>query len=108
MKTLLTAVCLVLIFAGCKKNTVAPYQSEGVLTGYDLGECPTCGGIEITIKNDPTTNPPPFYRINKTLGQLGISENAAFPINVSLNWKRDTTAQGFANFIIVSKIKVNN
>jgi hypothetical protein len=65
-----------------------------------------CGGLEITIKNDTTKNPPPFYEINASLQQLGISENAKFPINVSLNWKHDTLPLGPYNYIIVSQIKV--
>ncbi|HTD97889.1 MAG TPA: hypothetical protein VK668_01315 [Mucilaginibacter sp.] len=98
MKTLVLIFCLVLLFAACKKTGIGPYKSQGTLTGYDLGYCPTCGGIKITIKGDTTL----FYRTNKTLAQLGISESTKFPINVSLNWHKD--ASGY--FIVVDQIKV--
>ena len=68
--------------------------------------CAICGGLEITIKNDTSKNPPAFYEINSTLSQLGISENTKFPINVSLNWKHDTGIFGNYNYITVSQIKV--
>ena len=107
MKTFIIILCIGLTLAGCKKSGESPYQSLGVITGENLGPCYTeqCGGLEITIKNDPTKNPPPFYYINPTLPQLGISANTKFPINVSLTWKHDTTA---TDYIIVSNVKVLN
>ncbi len=107
MKRLITILYVVLIFSACKKSNVSPYSSQGTLTGYDRGVCPMCGGIEIVIKNDTTTNPPSFYRINKTLTQLGIKENTSFPINVSLNWQHETGLNG-GNYITVGQIKVIN
>jgi hypothetical protein len=108
MKTLILIFCLGLIIAGCKKGSVSPYQSQGVLTGYDLRMCPSplCGGLLITIKNDTTKNPPPFYHANQTLTQLGINESTKFPINVSLNYKPDTGIFATYNYIIVTQIKV--
>ena len=104
---LIIILCIGLLFA-CKKSGEAPYQSSGVLIGYDPRACPTplCGGLEITIKNDTAKNPPAFYQINASLQQLGISENTKFPINVLLNWKRDTGIFAGSNFILVSKIQV--
>jgi hypothetical protein len=107
MKKLIPILCLILIFASCEKFYVGPYKSQGTITGYNLGACATCGGLEIVIKDDTAKNPPPFYRINKTLTQLGISENTNFPINVNLNWQRETGGTN-SNFIIVSQIKVVN
>jgi hypothetical protein len=67
---------------------------------------PPCGGLEITIKNDTAKNPPAFYQINSTLAKLGISESTKLPINVSLDYTRDTGIFANYNFIFVSKIKV--
>ena len=80
MKTLILFLCLSLIFAGCKKNNVRPYQSQGIITSYDLRKCasPACGGLLITIKNDTAKNPPAYYHIGSTLAQLGISESTKF------------------------------
>jgi hypothetical protein len=108
MKTFILIVCLGLIFISCKKNNVAPYSSQGVITGYDPRTCAECGGLFITIKNDTTKNARPRYNINADLQQLGINPSAKFPINVSLNWKHDTTALGSFGYIIVSQIKVIN
>jgi hypothetical protein len=104
MKVLIIFLCAGFIITGCKKTGVAPYESEGTITGYDLRTCASCGGLEIVIKNDTTKNAPPFYDINSTLQQLGIDENTKFPIDVDLNWKHDI--QGLGNIIIVSKIQV--
>ena len=110
MKTLIFIVCMGMFFISCKKTGtgVAPYQSRGVITGYDPRTCAECGGLFITIKNDTTKNAPPRYDINESLQQLGINPNATFPINVSLDWKHDTTALGGFGYIIVTKIKVDN
>jgi hypothetical protein len=108
MRPIVLFLLMALTFAGCKKSNESPYQSLGVITGEDLIFCPLalkCGGLEITIKNDPTKNPPPFYLIYSNLQQLGIDPNTKFPINVSLDWKHDTTA---TDYIIVSNVKIVN
>ena len=108
MKTfIIIALVAIFFFAACKKNTVAPYQSQGVITGVDIFYCGFaghCGGVKITIKNDPTPNPPAFYHIDTALTQFGISPDATFPINVSINWNHDPN---YAGYIIVSKLKVD-
>jgi len=97
---------LALSFTACKKGGVAPYQSQGVITAENLGPCytETCWGLEITIKDDPTKNPPPFYFVDTTLTQLGISDNTKLPKNVSLDWKHDPTTN---NYLIVTSLKVD-
>lgn len=112
MKTFIFIVCLGVIFISCKKagttSGVSPYQSQGVITGYDPRTCAECGGLFITIKNDTTKNASPRYDINASLQQLGINPNTKFPINVDLNWMHDTTTLGSFGYIIVTKIKVIN
>jgi len=105
MKTLFLSLCLAVCLTGCNKNGVTPFKSQGIITGEYFGPCynSECGGLEITIKNDPTKNPPPFYWISSSLPQLGISASTPFPINVTLNWKHDTSTY---NYIIVTQIKV--
>ena len=108
MKALIIFFCFSLIFISCKKSNQSLYQRAGVITGYDARMCPSpaCGGLLITLKNDTAKNPPPFYHINSTLTQLGISENTKFPINVSLNYKPDTGLFAKYNYIIISQIMV--
>ena len=106
-RSILILFCFGVIVGGCKKSPENPYQSQGIITGYDLRTCAMCGGLEITIKNDTTNYPPSFYEIISDLLQLDISPNKPFPINVSLNWKRDPSPLGAYNYIIVSGLKVN-
>lgn len=106
MKKLIPFICFV-ILVSCKKSDITLYGSLGTITGYDPRECPMCGGLYITIKNDTSKNAPDFYDINENLQQLGINPDTKFPINVTLDWKRDMAIHG-GNYIIVSKIKVIN
>jgi hypothetical protein len=111
MKALICFLLVVMAFWGCKKGTDSEeYQSQGVITGYDMRMCasPYCGGLFITIKNDTTKNAPQAYLAGTTLTALKISESTPFPINVSLNWKHDYSLQGVKDHIVVTKIKVNN
>ena len=103
MKKIVIMLFLSVVVTRCKRTSVDPYQSRGILTGYDFGACAFCGGIKITIQNDTTMNAPPFYRIDTTLSQLGINKNTAFPINVQLNWQRRLGSNP-GNYIIVSRI----
>jgi hypothetical protein len=110
MKTLLYVFLAAMVFWGCKKgNDTESYQSQGVITGYDTRMCPSpyCGGLIITLRNDTTKNAPPYYLIGSTLQALQISASTPFPINVSLNWKLDTSIPGVTNHIIVTKIRVD-
>ena len=108
MKPLILILLIALTFAGCKKNNQSPYQSQGVIISDDIFFCAAaqkCGGLKITIKNDPTKNPPPYYYVDSDLQELGINPNTKYPINVSLSWKHDTTS---TDYIIVSNVKVLN
>jgi hypothetical protein len=109
MKTCIVIVLLALLFVACKKSneTAARYQSQGVITGVQILFCPAnlhCGGVEIKIKNDTTKNAPPMYLIDTAITALGISPNANFPVNVSLDWNHDSN---YAGYIIVKRLKVD-
>lgn len=95
------------VLAACKKTEIVAYESNGTISGYDYAACAMCGGLKIVIKNDTTKNALSFYRINKTLTQLGISESTSFPVYVRLSWQHDTNLIG-GNYIFVSNIKVIN
>jgi len=112
MKTLLVVLCMALAVAGCKKGTVKPGAGNATLLGYDQRKCPTpgCGGLMVTLKNDTTKNPRPFYLINATLEQLGLGmgTNPKFPINVNLSYRPDTGRFAGYNYIIVTHITLAN
>ena len=109
MKRIIPVICLLIIFTACNKSGVAPvYTSQGTIIGYDVRACPTCGGLEITIKNEPTTNPPSVYKVNSSASvPINLGSNPKFPINVDLDWKPDTAMHG-GYFIIVTRIKLLN
>jgi hypothetical protein len=108
MKTCIFIALAALLFTACKKNNQTPsYQSQGAITGVDIFFCNLashCGGVRVTIKNDPTKNPPAFYYVDTAITQFGLSLDSKFPVNVSLNWKHDPNYPGY---IIVSKLKVD-
>ena len=107
MKWLMLLLMFVQIpFTGCKKENQQQIVSHGTLMGYDLAMCAICGGLKVVIANDTTKNPPPFYRINSTLPALGIPENTTFPIKITLNWKKDTSALRAGSYIIVSNVRI--
>lgn len=110
MKALICIFLTGMVFWGCKKSAdTETYQSQGIITGYDMRQCasPYCGGLFITIKNDTTRNAPASYLINSTLPGLQIDQSTPFPINVSLNWQHDTSIPGINYHIIVTKIRVD-
>jgi hypothetical protein len=109
MKRLVFLLLLVpILFAGCKIENRQQITFHGTLIGYDFATCPICGGIKVVIDDDTTKKPPPFYRINSTLPALGIPENTAFPIKVTLNWKKDTSAPREGNYILVSNVRIQH
>jgi hypothetical protein len=61
----------------------------------------------VEIKNDTTKNAPAFYRTDTDLTKLGLLQTLNYPVNVSLNWRHNTTAYG-DTYIIITKIKVDN
>jgi len=104
MKLVVIAFSMLLCLASCQKEDMSLIHSQGVLVGLDPRMCPICGGLIITIKNDPTPNPPASYRLNPDQSvQFKLDTSLKYPINVDLYWKRDTTH--VINYIIVRRIK---
>ena len=68
--------------AACEKQH--QYQSEGIITNYDVTMTPCSGGIFIEIDNETYR----FYAENLPTGhQLDFTN---FPINVDLDWNPPT------------------
>jgi hypothetical protein len=78
------------------------FKSTGVITGYDLRECPCCGGYFIEI--DSTK-----YRFDQLPDStdFNIPNNPEFPIYVSLDWHPDSSAC-MRDEIIVTAIKAKS
>lgn len=75
-----------------------------------MRECasPACGGLLLTINNDTSKNPRPFYHSRQTLTQLGLSESSKLPIGVSINYKPDTGVFAEFHYIVITRLKVLN
>ncbi len=73
-----------LLTAGCTKEKV--WMDRGTITGADYRKCMCCGGWFIKIRNDQHR----FYKLPEESGiDLG---NEKFPLEVQLNWEKDTAA----------------
>ncbi|HWZ15054.1 MAG TPA: hypothetical protein VNW95_07420 [Mucilaginibacter sp.] len=109
MKNLLLIFFITLLSIGCKKKDNGPfYASRGTILGEDLRMCALCGGLKIAIENDTTKNAPAFYLIDEThSASLNFGPNPKYPINVTLDWKHDTSF--YSNtFIIITRIRAIN
>lgn len=77
-------------------------MSNGEIIGEGYTMCPCCGGTEITI--DRVTNPNgKYFLVGSFPANFTVSNNAKFPIAVTLDFKIDS-AHCFGNYIIVTRI----
>lgn len=105
MKFVIISLFIFLSLSACQKEDLSLIHSQGVLVGPDLRTCATCGGLIITIKNDPTPNPPASYRLNSEKSvPFNLDNSLKYPINVDLIWKHDTS-YSWSDIIIVRYIK---
>lgn len=75
---------LTLLSPGCREEKV--WMDQGTITGADYRKCMCCGGWFIEIKNEP-------YRFYKLPEKSGIDlQEEKFPLEVQLNWEKDTSA----------------
>ncbi len=82
----LFAFTFLLIFfsTGCKEEKV--WMDQGTITGADYRKCMCCGGWFIKIKEDQ-------YRFYQLPDNSGIDlQEEKFPLEVHVNWKKDTAA----------------
>lgn len=87
--------CLLGISACTKENLPAGmHTNNGIITGFDARTCPTCGGLMITFSTDPKPYSADFRLIANDPQNLAISETAAFPIYVNVDWKEDSAYAG--------------
>lgn len=83
MKKLIIYVCILLLMsAGCEKDD--DFSTAQIL-GADMALCPCCGGWLIKIDNKT-------YRFFNLPEDSNIDlETEIFPIDVSLEWTKDTS-----------------
>ena len=104
MKIRFLILCCVLLFgflASCKQDdvTISEFESTGLIIGPDLRFCACCGGWLIQV--DQQEN---FYNFGELPENSDINlDGATFPIEVQLNWSKDTTIT-CENWIFVEDI----
>src|SRR5215203_3988296 len=84
---------------------------KGIITGFDSRLCSCCGGLMINFKGETQSYVGEFYLIQNSAGDLGIRQDAHFPLHVKVRWTREglepvTCALG--NIIKVLSIKKLN
>lgn len=91
-----------MVFFGCKKGH--SFESNATLIGYDMRECPCCGGLEITIDNVKPPDGWSFFLVNELPPDFKLGDNPHFPIKVSIDYSIDTI-HCFKNMVNISRIQ---
>lgn len=82
-------ICILLLFlAACKKDNNGPatefetYDAKGTLTGIDPTMCACCGGLFLTVDNDPQ-----IYRVHTLAGMTWQQMmDLQFPRRIKFNY----------------------
>ena len=99
MKKLTIYLFLVLTaiaFSACDTEDIRKNWQSAIITDYDIGLCLCCGGVMITLSDDPTPRAEDFYRWNWDLEEYDFLDGKDFPIYVEM--KFDTTTGNCASF----------
>lgn len=78
-------------------------MSTGEIIGEDYATCACCGGTKITIDHFQNPNGNGYFLVGSFPSNFTISNNAKFPIAVTLDWENDST-RCFGNYIVVTRI----
>src|SRR5260221_12831874 len=81
-RTLLFALIL-MATAHCKYDSLPVF---GIITGYDARLCACCGGLMINFNNQTQSYSGDFYLIDNAPSDLGIQNNATFPIYAEVKY----------------------
>ena len=62
---------------------------KGIITGFDSRLCPCCGGLMINFKGETQSYAGEFYLIQNSPEELGIGQDADFPMYVKVRWTQE-------------------
>jgi hypothetical protein len=85
-------------FTGCKKDI--NYTTKAVINGYDYRMCACCGGLMISLNDNP--NPAISYDISNSAESLGINSSTTFPVYMKVNYRFDTVTCGPPRVLLLS------
>ena len=92
MKTIFVAfisLILMILLATCDKKEESTYMGEGVIAGFDLRDCPCCGGLLINLNSSSTElYSDSTYQIDHVPGNFHIDANTVFPVYIRLDYEK--------------------
>lgn len=94
------------ILTGCKKEvalSLEPMEHQAIISGYLLSDEVCESGFVINLITDPPTLMP-MYALSLPLDS-DIDSYTLFPINVAIQFEKDTTAC-YNNYIKVHRIRI--
>ena len=98
MKTIfaiIVTLILLVLLTTCDKNKESTYMGEGVITGFDLRDCPCCGGLLINLNSSSTElYSDSTYQIDHVPGNFFIDANTVFPVYIRLDYARTSALCG--------------
>ena len=95
--SILLVLTILLLAGGCKEDT---FYSNAVITGYDGRMCACCGGLMINFSNQTKPYAGDFYLIENSADQLGIPNNATFPIYAEVTYTKLSKCQSISTHYI--------
>jgi len=104
------AILLLFVFAAyssCKKDKTKAFQNKGVITGFDMRQCPcvlecpcSCGTILFHFTDTSYTDNIPVD--NQQI--FNFNSGTKFPVNIELNWQNTSRCNTTAIKVIDYKI----
>lgn len=99
MRKLYYTLIIVVLLAACgKDNKEQSFQAQGTLTGFDPAMCACCGGIFLTIDNDPNQ-----YRIHSLPGMTWHQMTSLqLPKRIEFDYTNPGTTCGLGQIIHIT------
>lgn len=98
---LVASFVLTVQFTGCKKHSDG--LADAVIT-EDLTMCACCGGLMLTVGDDPQPYTTGTFRINSLPSGFIVDSSTKFPIYVRAQWT--TSAKNSCNFSYIDVTKI--
>jgi hypothetical protein len=92
-----------LAFFSCKEDIPAHDWNDAIITGYDQRLCGFCGGLMVTLSDNPNPYEEPFFQWEPEPGRFDFVDEGNFPLFVQL--KYDSLPDRMGNWIEVKKME---
>lgn len=95
---------LLLLFQSCTEKYPDIAWQDAIITGFDNRECACCGGLMITLTENPVPYEAPFYQWDKAEDEYKFVDDEGFPIAVQV--KFDSLPDHCGNWIEVLDLEL--